>query len=190
MNRCCRWYRDGTDAVLLPSGGTGFAWQFSVLSRLSSRAGRSPVFGRHIRGPMQAAAMLDEVCERHLVTLRREPQPRGPYYLLGYSLGGTLARVCSVWSQGEEVAFLGLLDTWPPETQNWAEKRLTVLIRLLAEINRERESLPCRGASKRTVSAMRRRLCRDTIRLLTTAHGASLTVRRRCLSPRARVRKV
>ncbi len=72
---------------------------------------------------MQTAQTLDEVCEQHLATLLAQ-QPHGPYYLLGYSLGGTLAQgiAARLRQRGETVAFLGLLDTWPPETQNWAEK--------------------------------------------------------------------
>ncbi len=72
---------------------------------------------------MASAANLDEVCEHHLRTLLAQ-QPHGPYYLFGYSLGGTLAQgiAARLRQRGEEVAFLGLLDTWPPETQNWAEK--------------------------------------------------------------------
>ncbi len=79
---------------------------------------------------MQTATNLDEVCEAHLATLL-EQQPHGPYYLLGYSLGGTLAQgiAARLRARGEQVAFLGLLDTWPPETQNWQEKRLMVWTR-------------------------------------------------------------
>lgn len=84
----------------------------------------------------------DEVCEAHLATLL-EQQPHGPYYLLGYSLGGTLAQgiAARLRARGEQVAFLGLLDTWPPETQNWQEKEANGLDpEVLAEINREREA--------------------------------------------------
>jgi enterobactin synthetase component F len=70
-------------------------------------------------------------------------QPHGPYYLFGYSLGGTLAQgiAARLRQRGEAVAFLGLLDTWPPETQNWAEKEANGLDpEVLAEIEREREA--------------------------------------------------
>lgn len=61
---------------------------------------------------MASAASLDEVCEHHLQTLLAQ-QPHGPYYLFGYSLGGTLARgiAARLRQRGEAVAFLGLLDT-------------------------------------------------------------------------------
>lgn len=99
---------------------------------------------------MQTAANLDEVCEAHLATLL-EQQPHGPYYLLGYSLGGTLAQgiAARLRTRGEQVAFLGLLDTWPPETQNWQKKEANGLDpEVLAEINREREGLPGGTAGK------------------------------------------
>lgn len=91
---------------------------------------------------MASAASLDEVCEHHLRTLLAQ-QPHGPYYLFGYSLGGTLAQgiAARLRQRGEAVAFLGLLDTWPPETQNWAEKEANGLDpEVLAEIDREREA--------------------------------------------------
>ncbi|MGS9184089.1 thioesterase domain-containing protein, partial [Salmonella enterica subsp. enterica serovar Infantis] len=74
-------------------------------------------------GPIQTAASVDEVCEHHLATLLAR-QPHVPYYLLGYSLGGTLAQGISarLRARGETVEFLWLLDTRPPETQKWREK--------------------------------------------------------------------
>ncbi|WP_375144414.1 thioesterase domain-containing protein, partial [Escherichia coli] len=38
-------------------------------------------------------------------------------------------------ARGEQVAFLGLLDTWPPETQNWQHNphQSKMLINLLRE---------------------------------------------------------
>ena len=58
---------------------------------------------------MPRAADLDAVCEHHLHTLLTQ-QPHGPYYLLGYSLGGTLAQgiAARLRQRGEAVAFLGL----------------------------------------------------------------------------------
>ncbi len=122
---------------------SGFAWQFSVLARyLSPRWSITGIQSPRPQGPMASAASLDEVCEHHLRTLLAQ-QPHGPYYLFGYSLGGTLAQgiAARLRQRGEAVAFLGLLDTWPPETQNWAEKEANGLDpEVLAEIDREREA--------------------------------------------------
>ncbi|MEQ6279657.1 enterobactin non-ribosomal peptide synthetase EntF [Kluyvera huaxiensis] len=170
--------RSGTGPTLFCfHPASGFAWQFSVLSRyLSPRWSITGIQSPRPQGPMQTASTLDEVCEHHLATLRRE-QPRGPYYLLGYSLGGTLAQgiAARLRQQGEEVAFLGLLDTWPPETQNWAEKEANGLDpAVLAEIDREREAFLAAQqgqASSELFTAIEGNYA-DAVRLLTTAHSA------------------
>ncbi|HBY7141511.1 TPA: enterobactin non-ribosomal peptide synthetase EntF [Klebsiella pneumoniae] len=156
---------------------SGFAWQFSVLARyLSPRLSITGIQSPRPQGPMASAASLDEVCEHHLRTLLAQ-QPHGPYYLFGYSLGGTLAQgiAARLRQRGEAVAFLGLLDTWPPETQNWAEKEANGLDpEVLAEIDREREAFLAAQqgqASGELFSAIEGNYA-DAVRLLTTAHSA------------------
>ncbi|MCY2094138.1 enterobactin non-ribosomal peptide synthetase EntF [Klebsiella pneumoniae] len=156
---------------------SGFAWQFSVLARyLSPRWSITGIQSPRPQGPMASAASLDEVCEHHLRTLLAQ-QPHSPYYLFGYSLGGTLAQgiAARLRQRGEAVAFLGLLDTWPPETQNWAEKEANGLDpEVLAEIDREREAFLAvqQGqASGELFSAIEGNYA-DAVRLLTTAHSA------------------
>lgn len=156
---------------------SGFAWQFSVLARyLSPRWSITGIQSPRPQGPMASAASLDEVCEHHLQTLLAQ-QPHGPYYLFGYSLGGTLAQgiAARLRQRGEAVAFLGLLDTWPPETQNWAEKEANGLDpAVLAEIAREREAFLAAQqgqASSELFSAIEANYA-DAVRLLTTAHSA------------------
>lgn len=157
---------------------SGFAWQFSVLSRyLSPRWSITGIQSPRPEGPMQTAQTLDEVCEQHLATLLAQ-QPHGPYYLLGYSLGGTLAQgiAARLRQRGETVAFLGLLDTWPPETQNWAEKEANGLDpAVLAEINREREAFLAaqQGQGSSALFSAIEGNYADAVRLLTTAHSAT-----------------
>ncbi|MGI3451545.1 enterobactin non-ribosomal peptide synthetase EntF [Citrobacter arsenatis] len=173
---------------------SGFAWQFSVLSRYLSP--QWSIIGIQLPrpdGPMQMAENLDAVCEHHLATLLSQ-QPHGPYYLLGYSLGGTLAQgiAARLHARGETVAFLGLLDTWPPETQNWQEKEANGLDpAVLAEIEREREAFLAaqqRNASEALFTAIEGNYA-DAVRLLTTAHSvpfaghATLFVAERTLIP-------
>ncbi|MGB7800895.1 enterobactin synthase subunit F [Buttiauxella sp.] len=156
---------------------SGFAWQFSVLQRyLDPRWSITGIQSPRPTGPMQQAENLAQVCDSHLQTLR-QLQPHGPYYLMGYSLGGTLAQgiAARLEAAGEEVAFLGLLDTWPPETQNWAEKGANELDpAVLDEINREREAFVAAQQSQ-TSSALFEAIegnYGDAVRLLTTAKSA------------------
>ncbi|HCI6434226.1 TPA: enterobactin non-ribosomal peptide synthetase EntF [Klebsiella quasipneumoniae subsp. similipneumoniae] len=156
---------------------SGFAWQFSVLARyLSPRWSITGIQSPRPQGPMASAASLDEVCEHHLQTLLAQ-QPHGPYYLFGYSLGGTLAQgiAARLRQRGEAVAFLGLLDTWPPETQNWAEKEANGLDpAVLAEIAREREAFLAaqQGQASGELFIAIEGNYADAVRLLTTAHSA------------------
>ncbi|MBJ3815406.1 enterobactin synthase subunit F [Shimwellia pseudoproteus] len=154
---------------------SGLAWQFSVLQRyLPGNWSVTGIQSPRPDGPMQQCATLDEVVDSHLVTLRQQ-QPRGPYYLLGYSLGGTLAQALAARLEqaGESVAFLGLLDTWPPESQNWADKAAGELDpAVLAEIERERDAFLAaqRGQPSAHLFNTISGNYRDAVRLLTTAH--------------------
>ena len=173
---------------------SGFAWQFSVLARwLSPRWSITGIQSPRPEGPMASVDNLDQLCEQHLQTLLQQ-QPRGPYYLLGYSLGGTLAQgiAARLRARGEAVAFLGLLDTWPPETQNWSEKEANGLDpQVLAEIDREREAFLAAQqgqASGELFNAIEGNYA-DAVRLLTTAHSvkfdgkATLFVAEKTLTP-------
>ncbi|SCB93362.1 enterobactin synthetase component F [Kosakonia oryzendophytica] len=173
---------------------SGFAWQFSVLARyLAPRWSIIGIQSPRPTGPLQQAATLDDACEQHLATLLAQ-QPHGPYYLFGYSLGGTLAQgiAARLRQRGEDVAFLGLLDTWPPETQNWAEKEANGLDPdVLAEIERERQAFLA-AQQGQTSGELFRHIegnYADAVRLLTTAHSmpfdgkATLFVAERTLQP-------
>lgn len=101
--------------------GSGFAWQYSVLSRYlkSDR----PIIGLQSPRPnglIASSKTLDELISKQLDTIQRE-QAHGPYYLLGYSLGGSVAYgvAAKLREQGEQVNFLGLLDTYPAEVHDW-----------------------------------------------------------------------
>ncbi|XXN66357.1 amino acid adenylation domain-containing protein (plasmid) [Enterobacter ludwigii] len=100
---------------------SGFAWQYSAL--LHYLDGDFPIVGLQSprpNGVIAACHSVEAMCDHHLQAIRQQ-QPSGPYFLLGYSLGGTLAHgiAARLQAQGETVAFLGLLDTYPAEGQDW-----------------------------------------------------------------------
>ncbi|MFK3660266.1 enterobactin non-ribosomal peptide synthetase EntF [Scandinavium sp. NPDC088450] len=187
--------REGTGSTLWCfHPASGFAWQFSVLARwLTPRWSITGIQSPRPEGPMASVENLDALCEHHLATLL-EQQPQGPYYLFGYSLGGTLAQgiAARLRQRGETVAFLGLLDTWPPETQNWSEKEANGLDpEVLAEINREREAFLAaqQGQTSGELFTAIEGNYADAVRLLTTAHSvpfdgkATLFVAQKTLTP-------
>lgn len=116
------WLRKSSGPILFClHPASGFAWQYSVLPRwLSPEWSVVGVQSAEPNGPLAKAQRLDDIMDAHLHAIR-QVQPHGPYYLLGYSLGGTLALAMAtrLTQQGERVELVGLLDTWPPESQQW-----------------------------------------------------------------------
>lgn len=100
---------------------SGFAWQYTGFPRYLE--GNYPIVGLQSprpEGAISSCDSMDAVVEKYFSVLR-DHQPRGPYHLLGYSFGGTvaIALASKLAAIGEEVAFVGLLDTYPPEGQEW-----------------------------------------------------------------------
>ncbi|WTA23136.1 amino acid adenylation domain-containing protein [Streptomyces sp. NBC_00853] len=101
---------------------SGFAWQYTGLLRHLD-ADR-PVYGLQspgLAGEQPEVADVAALAELYLEEIRTV-QPQGPYHFLGYSFGGTVAQTLAALLQerGEEVAFLGLLDAYPPEIEDWS----------------------------------------------------------------------
>ncbi|MFE6926258.1 amino acid adenylation domain-containing protein [Nocardia sp. NPDC057663] len=121
-----------------PVGGT--AWQFAPLAHLL-RADR-PIIGLQLPTLSDStfhAATIDDLAAHYLATIRRI-QPHGPYHLLGYSLGGTIAHAlaAALTAAGEQVTFTGLVDAFAlsdlVEQAGRAAADPTELDRLLPEI--------------------------------------------------------
>ena len=96
--------------------GSGLSWCYAGLLR---HVLDCPVYGLQARGITQADMLpqtLEEMALDYLVQIRKV-QPSGPYYLLGWSLGGLVAYsiATSLQEQGEQVALLGLLDAYPAD---------------------------------------------------------------------------
>lgn len=137
-----------------PVGGT--AWQFGPLARLL-RADR-PIIGLQLPTLSDTgfqAETLDELARHYLATIR-DIQPRGPYHLLGYSLGGTIVHALAALmiAEGESIAYVGMVDSHPlANLVDQAERALADpadLDRLLPELPSDAPEL---AAAIRTAAA-------------------------------------
>ena len=76
----------------------------------------------------------------------RTQQPQGPYYLLGWSLGGALTQLVAheLESQGQTVAFAGLVDSYvagTAEAGDWREDLADFLKFVLGQPSEEAQAL-------------------------------------------------
>lgn len=96
-----------------PAGG--LSWCYAGLMR--SLGGDYPIYGLQARGIArreQLPASLEDMAADYIRHIR-SVQPKGPYYLLGWSLGGNVAQAIAalLQQQGEEIALLVMLDAYP-----------------------------------------------------------------------------
>ncbi|WP_449434129.1 amino acid adenylation domain-containing protein [Pseudomonas putida] len=99
--------------------GFGTVFDYEPLARRLN--GRCQVIGIQARQLLDASwreVSLQAMAEDYVACLR-EKQPQGPYRLLGWSLGGTLAALMAALleSAGEQVQLLALLDSFVPTAQ-------------------------------------------------------------------------
>jgi amino acid adenylation domain-containing protein len=94
----------------------GLSWCYSRLLPYID-AGYS-IYGlqaRHLTEPDYLPQTIEEIAADYLGHIRKV-QPAGPYYLIGWSFGGLVAYAIAslLQQQGDEVALLALLDSYPP----------------------------------------------------------------------------
>ncbi|MEV5594485.1 amino acid adenylation domain-containing protein [Streptomyces sp. NPDC052496] len=92
----------------------GLSWGYRGL--LPHLPADRPVYGlqaRGLAGPEPLPLTMDEMAADYAAQIRTV-QPTGPYHLLGWSFGGTVAYAVAtaLEAQGEQVALLALLDTY------------------------------------------------------------------------------
>jgi amino acid adenylation domain-containing protein len=86
-------------------------------SRLAHRLGMDqPLYGLQSKGfddNQEPQDQIEDMARTYLKEIRTI-QPRGPYYLLGYSFGGIVAYelACQIRAQDENVALLAILDAY------------------------------------------------------------------------------
>ncbi|MEU7144576.1 amino acid adenylation domain-containing protein [Nocardia sp. NPDC046473] len=92
---------------------SGESWSYAGL--LAHLGPERPVYGLQITDLVEAGAEVDtvELLAEHYVAEIKKVQPRGPYHLLGWSLGGVIAYEIAgcLDEAGDRVALLSMLDT-------------------------------------------------------------------------------
>lgn len=105
------------------------------LYQLAKRiASPHPIYGmqaRGIDGVDEPCESIEERAQHHLDAIR-QLQPHGPYFLIGYSLGGlvTLEMAQRLSASGEKIALLALLDSYPDRNHLSLLQRMLLLMRL------------------------------------------------------------
>nr|WP_280950027.1 non-ribosomal peptide synthetase [Methylocystis bryophila] len=124
-----------------PGGGSIIRYQ----ALADAMSGTRPVYGiqsRSLINPNHVSKSIEEIAIDYVGLIRRLQQ-NGPYILLGWSMGGIIAlhMAAILEEQGQEVAFLGLLDTSfgqrdqpDPETPRQTESTVLDYLENFAEI--------------------------------------------------------
>ncbi len=101
-----------------PAGGQVLVYQ-PLVACLDADQPLYGVQSRALSNPGAEYSSLDDMAAAYAVALQQH-QPEGPYYLLGWSMGGLLALTVAglLEQQGQPVAFVGLLDPYMPTHSN------------------------------------------------------------------------
>ncbi|WP_433769747.1 non-ribosomal peptide synthase/polyketide synthase [Pseudomonas putida] len=113
-------------ALFCLHAGFGTVFDYEPLARRLE--GRRTVYGlqcRMLLDPQWQDESLLTMAQAYAQRIRAQ-QPQGPYYLLGWSLGGALTQLVAheLESQGQAVAFAGLVDSYvagTAEAGDWRE---------------------------------------------------------------------
>jgi acetoacetyl-CoA synthetase len=101
--------------IFLAHGLAGTAMDFFQLAKHMHT--QRPIYGMQAKGTDgvdEPFERIEDLSQYHLDAVR-EVQPHGPYFLIGYSLGGlvTLEMAQRLTAAGEKVALLAMLETYP-----------------------------------------------------------------------------
>jgi thioesterase domain-containing protein len=116
--------------------GGGLSWCYAGLLRHLHP--QRPLLGLQASGFVaddMPPSSIEAMAKAYLSAVQ-EHQPYGPYYLLGWSFGGIVAQAmaCLLQQEGESVALLALLDSYPQtETDVFPLPSLQDLLRHFAE---------------------------------------------------------
>ncbi|KAB0483607.1 non-ribosomal peptide synthase domain TIGR01720/amino acid adenylation domain-containing protein [Pseudomonas reinekei] len=155
-------------ALFCLHAGFGTVFDYEPLARRLE--GRRTVYGlqcRMLLDPQWQDASLLAMAQAYTQRIRAQ-QPQGPYYLLGWSLGGALTQLVAheLEAQGQAVAFAGLVDSYvagTAEAGDWREDLADFLKFVLGQPSEEAETLiasktvglsECEGAAAVIEAAM------------------------------------
>jgi thioesterase domain-containing protein/aryl carrier-like protein len=120
--------KEGKPPLFCIHAGLGTVFDYQPLAR--QLEGKRAVYGlpcRMLSDPAHVDTSLDQMAADYCGMIR-DLQQEGPYHLLGWSLGGTLAAKIArlLEAGGHGVAFLGLIDPFVPRTEalepdNWSQ---------------------------------------------------------------------
>jgi thioesterase domain-containing protein len=95
---------------------------------------RNPIYGLQLRGIDGVEEGFDRIedAAQCFLDAIEKVQPNGPYFLIGYSLGGliTLEIAQRLSNQGKKIALLAMLDTYPHVRRLSLEQRGRLRLRL------------------------------------------------------------
>jgi nonribosomal peptide synthetase DhbF len=119
----------------------GLSWCYAGL--LQHIPPQYPIYGlqaRGMSGPATLPENFHEMAAEYVDHIRRI-QPSGPYYLLGWSLGGLIAHAvaCRLQQQGAAVALLAVLDAYPLSQTKFLEfpQMQEILSGLMKDLGRD-----------------------------------------------------
>ena len=155
-------------ALFCLHAGFGTVFDYEPLARRLE--GRRTVYGlqcRMLLDPQWQDVSLLAMAQAYTQRIRAQ-QPQGPYYLLGWSLGGALTQLVAheLEAQGQAVAFAGLVDSYvagTAEAGDWREDLADFLKFVLGQPSEEAEALiasktvglsECEGAAAVIEAAM------------------------------------
>lgn len=142
--------RAGTETppIFLMHGLGGTAMDFFQLVKYIDT--ERPIYGMQAKGTDgvdEPFDRIEDLAQFHLDAIR-ELQPHGPYFLIGYSLGGlvTLEMAQRLTEQGEKVALLAMIESYPHPRFLSLRQRARLGIRLATHRASTVRRLPIRDA--------------------------------------------
>jgi thioesterase domain-containing protein/aryl carrier-like protein len=150
----------GAPPIFLAHGLGGTALDFFQLVKYIQT--ESPIYGMQAKGTDgvdEPFDRIEDLAQFHLDAIK-EVQPRGPYFLIGYSLGGlvTLEMAQRLTKNGEKVALLAMLETYPHSRFLSLKERVRLGTRLATQRATTVGKLPIRDALSYIIRPSERRL--------------------------------